>query len=78
MGVTNGWSDCGIPTKPVGGLQSDIGKVAPALGWVGALYWTAQKLFNVSPWAPALRLQASSGRGHYPHLTVGVEPTPRG
>ena len=41
--------DCGIPTKPAGGLLSDIGKVAPTHGQVGALYWTTLKLFNIPP-----------------------------
>jgi len=46
--------DCGIPTKPVGGLLSDIGKVAPVHGRTGAPYRTTLKWFYVPPWAPAV------------------------
>jgi len=43
--------DCRIPTKPAGGLLSDIGKVAPTLGWAGVPYQTALIWFYVPPWA---------------------------
>ena len=35
VGVTTNWSDRGIPTKPAGGLLSDIGCVGPYLQLVG-------------------------------------------
>jgi len=70
--------DCGIPTKPAGGLLSDIGKVAPTHGRAGALYRTALKVFNVPPWVLALYPFTGSNEDRYLHHTVGVEPTPRG
>jgi len=48
------WSTTAIPTKPAGGLLSNIGKVALALRWTTAQYWTAHKLFNVPPWASTI------------------------
>ena len=35
VGVANNWSDRGIPTKPVGGLLSDIGDDGPCLWLTG-------------------------------------------
>jgi len=70
--------DCGIPTKPAGGLLSNIGKVAPTHGRIGVLYRTAIKGFNVSPWAPKIHPVTGSSEGCYLKLTAGVEPTPRG
>jgi len=35
VGVANSWSDCGIPTKPAGGLLSDIGDDDPCLWLTG-------------------------------------------
>ena len=35
VGVANDRSDCGIPTKPVGGLLSDIGDDGPCLRLTG-------------------------------------------
>jgi len=62
VGVATDQRDQGIPTKPAGGLQSDIGKVAPIHGQIGAPYWTALKWLNVPPWAPALHpWQAPAG-----------------
>ena len=55
-----------------------LAMVTPACDWQGMPYQTAQKLFNVPPWAPILCLQAGSYRGLYLYRTAGVEPAPRG
>ena len=52
----------GIPTKPAGGLQSDIGKVAPTHGQAGVPYWTTLKWFYVPPWAFAIHPQQAQAR----------------
>ena len=53
---------CGIPTKPAGGLLSDLGKVAPALGWAGVPYRTALMVLYVPPCAPLYTLLQAPAR----------------
>ena len=78
VGVASDWSGHGIPTKPVGGLLSDIGNGDPCLRLTG----------RAVPDRPEMVLRPSLCLHHLPRraqmkaaisdLTAGVEPAPRG
>ena len=79
VGVANGRSDRRIPTKPVGGLLSDLGTGGPCLRLTGHTIPDCPESVlcpSLGPCCPsASKLQA---RTAIPLLTAGVEPTPRG
>ena len=62
----------GIPTKPAGGLLSDIGKVAATLGWEAAPYRTTLKVLNVPSCTPLSRHRPGVRRRLSIHLQLGV------
>jgi len=62
----------GIPTKPAGGLLSDLGKVAASLGWEAVLYRTALKVFYVPSCPPLSRHRPGIQERLSTHLQSGV------
>jgi len=78
VGVADNRSGCGIPTKPAGGLLSNIGTGDPCLRLTGHAVPDRPNVFYVPPWAHTICPQANSGMTTISRLAAGVEPTPRG
>jgi len=67
VGVTYDWSDRGIPTKPVGGLLSDIGIGDPCLQLAGQAIPDCPEIVLTSlPGSSPSICKQTSSKDHYP------------
>jgi len=66
------------PLNLWGASSPTLVEMAPVCVCQGTPYRTAQKLFNVPPCARTVCPRGAQAKATIRHLTVGVEPTPRG